>query len=76
MSELPPRRVLLSTDEMCRIVRGYVQQLYGGAPGAWEAIVDANGTRITINWTNTDPRAEGSDESTPKGALRLVKSEP
>jgi len=75
MSETPTRRVLLSTDELCGAISGYVRQLYGNAPGTWEAIVDAsNGTRITINWTNIGPRAEG-DDAVPKGALRLVKSD-
>jgi hypothetical protein len=72
---VPTRRVLLSVDELCKCISGYVRQLYGDAPGPWEAIVDANGTRITIAWSNGEKTGNG-DDGDRRGALRLVKSDP
>jgi hypothetical protein len=71
----PTRRVLLSVDELCKIASGYVRQLYGDAPGPWEAIVEANGTRITIAWANGE-KAGGGEDGDRRGALRLVKTDP
>jgi hypothetical protein len=74
---MPTRRVLLSVDELCKSISGYVRQLYGDAPGPWEAVVDANGTRITIAWSNGEKvSGGGGDDSDRRGALRLVKTDP